>query len=116
MSRFIYENLCCKFLSKEEASFERGSQRIVFEFDVTNSLVPMCVQNFEFVADEKDGTFEVVSFECDKFNITEIVLRSVLDNEGYKKIHIFSHIDSYKESDMASFKIGNLFRMNCYHA
>lgn len=109
--KFTYCNLCCKSVNKEESVFENDSQKIICEEDVT-STIPMDKFDFTFTIDEKDGYYEVISFECDKFNMTEIVLKRVEVGRENEKIRILSHIDSYKKEDMKYFKIGTLYKVN----
>lgn len=112
MIQFKYCGLCCKFINKEEASFERGCQKITFEKDVTKNAIPMYEYDFDFIYDEKDGTYFVCQFNVDKFGIAEIVLQNVLKDRENEKIHIYCHIDAYKKDDMKYFKIGSMFRVN----
>ena len=112
MVKFIYSRLCCKFLSKEEASFERGQQKITFEKDMGEGIIPMAEYDFNFIYDEKDGTYFVSLFEVDKYGIMEIILQNVLEDKKNERIHILSHTDSYKEEDMQYFTIGSLYKLN----
>ena len=112
MKNFKFCGLTCKFVSKEESIFEEGTKKIVFESNVSESITPMCISDFDFIVDEKDGYYEVISFECDKFNIVEITLRKVVQGYEDEKIHIYSHLDSFKKDDMYYFKIGTLYRLN----
>lgn len=112
MKNFKFCGLTCRFVSKEESVFDDGSKKIVFESDVSKSVIPMCKMDFDFIVDEKDGTYEVISFDCDKFNIVEITLQKVENGCEDEKIHICSHLDSFKKDDMYYFKIGTLYCLN----
>lgn len=110
--KFSYCGLRCKFSNKEESVFECGTQKIIIEKDITDCIIPMNEYDFEFISDEKDGTYFVCEFECDKYNVVEFVLQNVLKGKENDKIHIYSHLDSYKNDDMKYFKYGTMFRVN----
>ena len=112
MTNFKFCKLACRFVSREQSVFDNGSQKFIFEQDVSKSVVPMVEMDFDFIVDEKDGTYEVVSFDCDKFNIVEITLQKVIADYEDDKIKICSHIDSFKKDMMSYFKIGTLYRLN----
>lgn len=101
---FIFTNLCCVESNKEQSIFERGSQKIILELDISKSIEPLKEYNFEFIPNE-EGKYEVTSFKKDKFGIVEFDLESY---EG--RISIFSHIDSFKQDDMKYFSHGQKFK------
>ena len=102
MKNYVFDKLCCISANKEQMVFERGSQKVILEFNLPN-VVPLGKYDFELIKD-KDGEYKVVSFDKDKFGIVEFVLES-----DKRKITIFSHMDAFERNSMEDFVLNTKF-------